>query len=125
MEVSNKNKELEKKIKLILSQTNYNKEEALLKLKEFDNNEINVIKNYLGIVIEEKSNNNLCNEFGFSTKRQLKSINQEIYKQIRLSLDNSMTHYREKNPINIEKVVENFKEEENNRKNSPNSPKRI
>jgi len=102
MEILNKKDDkslnLEKSIKIILSQTNYNEEEALLKLKEFDYNEINVIKDYLGIKIDEK---------------QLKSINQEIYKQIRLSLDNSMAQYREKNPINIEKVLENFKEEEN------------
>jgi len=98
MEILNKDLNLEKSIKIILSQTNYNEEEALLKLKEFDYNEINVIKDYLGIKIDEK---------------QLKSINQEIYKQIRLSLDNSMAQYREKNPINIEKVLENFKEEEN------------
>jgi hypothetical protein len=39
-------------------------------------------------------------------------VNQEIYKQIRLKLDNSMREYREKNPINIEQVVTNFKESE-------------
>ena len=62
-----------------------------------------VLKDYMGIPEKKES-------------PTLKSVNQEIYKQIRLKLDNSMREYREKNPINIEQVVTNFKESEDREK---------
>jgi hypothetical protein len=46
----------------------------------------------------------------------IKSVNQEIYKQIRHSLDQTMKDYREKNPINIDQVVTNLQESEEREK---------
>ena len=70
------------KIQKIMRQTDYSYEVAREKLKYYNNDEINVIKNYLGL--ETK------------IKPQIKSINQEIYKQLRIYLDNAMKDFREK-----------------------------
>ena len=79
-------KDLEKNnenIDIVLRQTNYTKEVAIQKLKEHDNNTINVIKEYMGVKPAEK-------------KAPIKSLNQEIYRQIRIKLDTSMEEYRAK-----------------------------
>ena len=47
---------------------------------------------------------------------QIKSVNQEIYKQIRHSLDQTMKEYRDKNPINIDQVKTNLQESEEREK---------
>ena len=79
--------ELDKKnnqeIDIVLRQTNYTKEVAIQKLQEHNNNTINVIKEYMGVKPTEK-------------KAPIKSLNQEIYRQIRIKLDTSMDEYREK-----------------------------
>ena len=90
-----KNEELDKKINMVLSQTNYNNDEAMIKLKLFNYDAIKVIQDYM--VITEK-------------KKSVVSINQEIFNQIRTTLDKSMKDYRDKNPINIEQVIDNFNE---------------
>jgi hypothetical protein len=74
--------EIDKKIQLVMRQTNYNNEEALDKLKIFQFDELKVIKEYFGIT-EKKSS-------------KINSVNQEIYKQIRSHLDGAMTNYRER-----------------------------
>ena len=68
------------KIQIILRQTDYTEDIALEKLKENNFNEIATIKSY----------------FGISTKKEnpVKSVNQEIYKQLRSKLDSSMYDYR-------------------------------
>jgi hypothetical protein len=79
-------KDLEKNnenIDIVLRQTNYTKEVAIQKLKEHNNNTINVIKEYMGVKPAEK-------------KALIKSLNQEIYRQIRIKLDTSMDEYRAK-----------------------------
>jgi len=70
-------------IDIVLRQTNYTKEIAIQKLQEHNNNTINVIKEYMGVKPAEK-------------KTPVKSLNQEIYRQIRLKLDTSMDEYRAK-----------------------------
>jgi hypothetical protein len=75
---------LDNHIALILRQTDYTKDIALQKLQLHNNNPLNVIKEYMGILSTEK-------------KAPIKSLNQEIYKQIRSKLDTSMREYREKN----------------------------
>jgi hypothetical protein len=70
-------------IDIVLRQTNYTKEVAIQKLKEHNNNTINVIKEYMGVKPTEK-------------KAPIKSLNQEIYRQIRIKLDTSMDEYRAK-----------------------------
>jgi len=72
-------------IELVLRQTNYTKEIAIQKLQIHNNNAIDVIKDYMGIKPTEK-------------KAPIKSLNQEIYRQIRTKLDTSMSEYREKQP---------------------------
>ena len=70
-------------IDIVLRQTNYTKEIAIQKLIEHNNNTINVIKEYMGVKHTEK-------------KAPIKSLNQEIYRQIRIKLDTSMDEYRAK-----------------------------
>ena len=73
-----KNKYLEdgvaKQIQTIISQTDYSDYTAYEKLKQFNFNEINVIRNYLGFT-EQKS-------------QKIKSINQSIYQHLREHLHN-------------------------------------
>jgi hypothetical protein len=67
------------KIKIILRQTNYTEGEAKEKLILYNYDHIKVIKSYFGI--EEKK------------EKPIKSVNQEIYKQIRFKLDADMREY--------------------------------
>uniref|UniRef100_A0A6C0IGL4 Uncharacterized protein n=1 Tax=viral metagenome TaxID=1070528 RepID=A0A6C0IGL4_9ZZZZ len=75
-------------VQMILRQTNYSEAEAKDKLKEFNNDAILVIKSYFGIA-EKK------------VPEKIKSVNQEIYKQFRLKLDNSMKEYRDSKGGNL------------------------
>ena len=77
--------QIEDKIKLIMGQTDYSPEVAREKLKEHGYNEIATIKSYLGIT-EKKCQNK-------------KSVNQEIYRQLRTKLDTNMRDYK----IRVEK----------------------
>ena len=70
----------EDKINLIMRHTMYNRDESIAKLKETNNNETQVIKSYMEI--KETNNNN-----------DIKSINQEIYKQLRIQMNKTNIHY--------------------------------
>jgi Tfp pilus assembly PilM family ATPase len=98
------NDDLEKHVKKVMSQTNYTEEEAKEKLRLFNCDYMKVIKDYMGI--PDKKEEKIC-----------KSVNQEIFRQIRKKLDNSMKEYREKNPINMDQVIDNFKESDEREKN--------
>lgn len=74
-------------ITIICNQTNYTQEEAKEKLLLFNNDYVSVIKDFLNIPIEKKKN--------------IESLNQEIYKQIRLKLNESIDII---NKINYEKL---------------------
>jgi hypothetical protein len=65
-------------IDIILRQTNYSKEEAREKLLEYNGDYIAVIKAYMGVKKNTAS---------------VKSVNQEIYKQLRYKLDSAMRDY--------------------------------
>jgi hypothetical protein len=67
---------VEIKINTILKQTNYSREEAEMHLLEKNMDEMSVIKSYLGIP-EKKKNASIGS----------KSVQQEIYKQIRHKLN--------------------------------------
>ena len=97
------NDDIEQHVQKVISQTNYTEEEAREKLRLFNCDYMRVIKDYMGIP-EKKE------------ERKVKSVNQEIFRQIRTTLDNSMKEYREKNPINMEQVIENFKESDEREK---------
>ena len=77
------------KVQKIIRQTDYNEETAREKLMEHNFDEFATIKDYLGIT-EKKS-------------VPIKSVNQEIYKQLRSKLDASMYDYREKEEQKISK----------------------
>jgi hypothetical protein len=93
------NDDIEKHVKMVMSQTTYTKEEATEKLRIFNYDYIKVIKDFMKI--PEK-------------KIEVKTVNQEIYKQIRHTLDDSMRKYNEKNPINIDQIRENIQESQSN-----------
>lgn len=71
--------ELQKKISMIMRQSDYTEEQVREKLVQFKGDHLLVIKDYLGIS-EKKT-------------ETVKSINQEIYKQIRYNLDGAMRDY--------------------------------
>jgi hypothetical protein len=96
----------EANIKLVMSQTTYSHNDALTKLNLYNNNPILVIKEYMGLLNENAN----ANDKKMNSK--IKSVNQEIYKQIRGELDVSMRHYNNKNPIDINHVIQNFQESE-------------
>lgn len=93
------NDDIEKHVKMVMSQTTYTKEEATEKLRIFNYDYIKVIKDFMKI--PEK-------------KVEVKTVNQEIYKQIRHTLDDSMRKYNEKNPINVDQIRENIQESQAN-----------
>ena len=90
-------------VQKVQSQTNYTEEEAIEKLQLFNGDYLRVIKNYMGI--PEKK-----------TLQPIKSVNQEIFRQIRVSLDSSMKTYRDKNPINVDQVIDSFTESDKREK---------
>ena len=75
-----KTDEINNQIQVILRQTNYSEEEAREKLKEHNYDHLKVIKSYLGLT-EKKA------------PVEKKSVNQEIYRQLRHKLDSNMRDY--------------------------------
>jgi hypothetical protein len=73
---------IDEKVQKVMRQTDYSEEIAREKLYEHNFNEIATIKAYLGIT-EKKT-------------LQVKSINQEIYKQLRYKLNISMNDYNQR-----------------------------
>jgi hypothetical protein len=76
------NNDINNKIEVIMRQTNYTYMEARTKLILNNYDHIKVIKIFLGV----KEKKEEC----------IKSINQEIYKQIRYKMDASMKEYNKK-----------------------------
>jgi hypothetical protein len=70
------------KISIITRQTSYTEEEARVKLSECNGDHILVIKKYMGI--------------GEKKEKLAPSINQEIYRQLRHKMDNSVRDYNKK-----------------------------
>jgi gas vesicle protein len=96
------NEDIDKYINIIKAQTNYDDYFAVQKLKEFNYDYMKVIRDYMGIKDKKVE--------------PIKSVNQEIYKQIRRNLDTTMKEYREKNPVNLEQVKTNLQESEEKEK---------
>jgi hypothetical protein len=71
--------QIEEKVQVILRQTDYSRETILNKLREYNYDHIKVIKSYFGIT-EKKA-------------PEVKSINQEIFRQLRTKLDANMRDY--------------------------------
>ena len=87
----------EDKINIIMNQTIYTYSEAVEQLKEHDFDHLKVIKFYMGIA-EKKA------------PEKVKSVNQEIYKQIRKQMD--ISEYNKKNPLKLDHVVSSLIEED-------------
>ncbi len=98
------NDDLYEHLQKVMSQTNYTEEEAKEKLRLFNCDYMRVIRDYMGIPDKKE-------------ERKIKSVNQEIFRQIRTKLDISMKEYREKNPINIDQVIDNFNDSDKREKN--------
>ena len=97
------NDDLEKNLQKVMSQTNYTEEEAREKLKQFNSDYMKVLRDYMGI--DEKKET-----------QPVKTVNQEIYRQIRRKLDTSMKEYREKNPLNMDQIISSLQESEEREK---------
>ena len=82
--------DINNKIEIIKKQTDYDDITAQQKLKEYDMDEIRVIKAYLGIKEKETSSH--------------KSLQQEMYKQIRLQMD--VRSYNEKQNSKLSEQIE-------------------
>jgi len=78
-------------VQMICRQTDYTEEVAREKLAEYEQNHIAVIKAYLGIA-EKKA-------------PQVKSVNQEMYKQMRHKLDDDMRDYNSRKERGETKIV--------------------
>jgi hypothetical protein len=74
--------QIQKKIEIILRQTDYTEEIAREKLKENNFDEIATIKDFFGINKKKTT--------------EIKSVNQEIYKQLRTRLDSNLRSYEER-----------------------------
>jgi len=78
-----------------MRQTDYSEEIAREKLLECDNSHIKVIKMYMGITDKPPAPSN-----------NIKSVNQEIYKQIRYKLNESMQKYNEEQEKKLQKDID-------------------
>lgn len=75
---------LNKKIEIVMRQTNYTEDETKQLLNENNYDELLVIRNYLGVKTEVRE------------KEKVNSVNQEIYKQLRYRLNDVMRGYNER-----------------------------
>ena len=73
---------IDENVQIVMRQTDYTEEIAKEKLKEFNYDHLAVIRSYFGIA-EKKA-------------PPVKSVNQEIYKQLRYRLDSNMRNYQER-----------------------------
>jgi hypothetical protein len=78
-----KTDQIDGKIQIIMTQTEYTEIKAREKLTEFNFDEIAVIRDYFGITEKKEPS-------------KISSVNQEIYKQLRGHLDGAMKNYRER-----------------------------
>lgn len=82
------------KVNIIMRQTDYSEQIAREKLVEFNNDHLRVIKFYFGITDKPAT-------------KPLKSLNQEIYRQIRTKLDTSIMDYNKKQEIKLQNDIDN------------------
>lgn len=90
-------------IRIIMAQTNYSEEIAREKLQLFNGDVLRVVRDYMGIPEKKPS-------------KHIRSLNQEIYRQIRYTLDSAMTEHRQKNPLDVEQATKNLQESEERQK---------
>lgn len=83
--------DMTEKIQMILRQTDYDENIAREKLLENLGDHIKVIKSYMGITDKKPVSK--------------KSVNQEIYRQLRSKLDDSMKAYNEKQSEKLKEEI--------------------
>lgn len=90
-------------IEMVMRQTEYTYEEAEKKLTEYNNNYMNVIRDYMGVKKTEE--------------KQVTSINQHVYKEIRGLMDTAADRYRKQQEMEKKKeeLVQRLREEYNRR----------
>lgn len=81
------------RIQMIMRQTDYDEKKVSEKLIEFNYDPIKVIRDFMGIA-EKKA-------------PPIKSLNQEIYKQIRTKLDASIQKFNQEQDEKLTKEIEN------------------
>ena len=84
----------EDKIAIISRQTNYSETEIREKLEQYGGDEVKVIKSYLGVPLTIDV-----------SKCVRKSVNQEIYRQIRYNLDSGIRDFNAVQNANLEKEI--------------------
>ena len=87
---------------LVCRQTNYSEEEAKRCLEKCKYNYISVIKNYMK---KEQDNNDTSK--AKTSDKEIKSVNQEIFSQIRTFMDNGVKKY-ERN----KRMIEMYKQQQ-------------
>jgi hypothetical protein len=85
--------DLHEKIQMILRQTDYTEAEVREKLIEHADDPIKVIKQYMGISDKKETSK--------------KSLNQEIYRQLRSKLDDSVKDYNLKECEKLKEEIKN------------------
>ena len=83
----------EKCIEVVMNQTTYTREEAITSLQKHKGNVVFVIKEFLGVPEKKTSTS------------QVKSVNQEIYKQIRKRME--IMDYNKKQDEKLKTEIEN------------------
>ena len=96
----------EEKIHKIRTQTSYTDDEIKNKLIEHNDDEIRVIREYLNLPLTQIS-------------KPVVSVNQEIFRQIRHTLDDSMRKHRESNPIDVKLAATNMLSDVDNKNDTP------
>jgi hypothetical protein len=81
---------MDNQIDIIMRQTNYSREECMDKLQTKNMNDI--IKEYLGISLQ-------------TSEKRKKSLQQEIYSQIRNHMNNSVKEFNKKQNEKLEKEI--------------------
>jgi len=93
--------DLQRLVEVVMRQTTYNAQEAEEKLRQFGMNPIDVVRDFMGVNVKAPK-----------TDTVTKSLNQEIYRQIRQKLDVSSIDYLRKNPVDVQKVADHFAQQE-------------
>lgn len=87
-------------VEIIMRQTNYDKVLATKKLMEWDNNYMNVIREYINPSFEKKK------------EKKNKSVQQNVISEIRNFMDNVSLGYEERKKIKAKQEEEKMKKQE-------------
>lgn len=89
-----------------MRQTTYDAEEALSQLKLHNMDEMQTIKTFINSQKVQSSQT-------LQSASSFVNVNQEVFRQFRTMLDQASKNYRDKNPIDINDVINHFANEKN------------